>query len=96
MKLATAAAALTVISAASFMTSPCALAQDVPPSVRVPQAQADQPSNVRSTPSRTVSAGFTVQQGTGSATGDASKVSVAPRSAPTVKQQTSTGAANGN
>jgi hypothetical protein len=95
MKLATAAAALTLIGAASFITLPCALAQDVPPSVRVPQAQADQPSNIRGAPSRTVSAGFTSQQGGGSATGDASKVPVAQRFAPTVKQQTNNGSANG-
>jgi hypothetical protein len=95
MKLAMAAAALTVIGAASLITSPGALAQDVPPSVRVPAQTSQPPSNIGSTSTRTVSSGFTSQHGVGSAIGDASSVAVAQRFAPTAKQTTSTGAANG-
>jgi hypothetical protein len=93
MKFATAAAALSLIGVASLLTGGYSRAQDVPPSVHVPQSQSDQPSNVRSSSSRRTSADY-IAQPAGSATGAAATATVAQRSAPTASQQPTTGAAN--
>jgi hypothetical protein len=94
MKIATAAAALSLTGAASLLMPSHAGAQDVPPSVHVPQSQSDQPNNVRSSMPRRTGAQF-VAQPAGSASGAAATATVAQRFAPTAnKQQPASGAAS--
>src|SRR5262249_42978881 len=60
MKIATAAATLSLIGVASLFAPSYSRAQDVPPSVHVPQSQPIQPNNIRSVP-RNTSAQFVAQ-----------------------------------
>jgi hypothetical protein len=92
MKFATAAAALSLIGVASLLTPGYSRAQDVPPSVHVPQSQSDQPNTIQSGARRT-SAQF-IAQPAGSASGAAATATVAQRFAPTAIKQAPSGAAN--
>jgi hypothetical protein len=94
MKIAIAAASLSLIGVASLLAPSPSHAQDVPPSVHVPQSQSVQPSNIGSSAARRTSAQF-IAQPAGSASGAAAAATVAQRSAPTAKkQQPASGAAN--
>jgi hypothetical protein len=93
MKLATVAAALALIGAASLIAPSHSSAQNVPPSVSVPQSQSAPPSNIRGGASKTVGANFTAQQ-TGSATDSSAMVPVAQRFAPAAAKPVASGAAN--
>jgi len=91
----TTAATLSLIGAASLLAPSYSSAQDVPPSVHVPQSQSGQPNNIRSGIVRRMSAQF-VAQPAGSASAAAASATVAQRFAPTanMQQPASGGAAN--
>jgi hypothetical protein len=93
MKLGMAAAALTLIGAASLTAPSYSSAQDAPPSVQATPSQSGHPSNIVSSAVRHGSAEFSGQR-SGSATGTSAMVPVAQRFAPTVSKQPPSGAAN--
>jgi hypothetical protein len=92
MKFATAAAGLSLIAAASLLAPGYSSAQDIPPSVQMPQSKSDQPNNIRSSSAPRRTGAQFIAQPAGSASGAAASATVAQRFAPTA--QPASGTAN--